>query len=72
LFDNYKRFVLDNDIFSSIIYIWYEGVRLRPRLVKHESFKPRLPSGGAGSSGGTMAKKAKKAAKKKTAAKKKK
>jgi len=29
-----KRFVLDNSIFSSIIYIWYEGVRLRPRLVK--------------------------------------
>jgi len=29
-----KRFVLDNKIFSSIIYIWYEGVRLRPRLVK--------------------------------------
>jgi hypothetical protein len=72
LFDNYKRFALDNDIFSSIIYIWYEGVRLRPRLVNHDSLRPRLPSGGAGPSGGTMAKKAKKAAKKKTAAKKKK
>jgi hypothetical protein len=73
LLDNYKRFALDNDIFSSIIYIWYEGVRLRPRLVKLDSRRPRLPSGGAGPSGGTMAKKAKKAAaKKKTAAKKKK
>ena len=38
-----KRFLLDNVIFSSIIYIWYEGVRLRPRLVS----KPGLPSGRA-------------------------
>jgi len=29
-----KRFVLDNRIFSSIIYIWYEGGRLRPLVVK--------------------------------------
>jgi len=34
LVDNHKRFVLDKIVFSSIIYIWYEGVRLRPRLVK--------------------------------------
>jgi hypothetical protein len=64
--------VLDNQIFSSIIYIWYEGVRLRPPLVKLEGNKRRLPSGRAGPSGGQMAKKAKKAAKKKAAAKKKK
>jgi hypothetical protein len=42
-----KRFLLDNGIFSSIIYIWYEGVRLRPRLVKLDEDKPRLPSGRA-------------------------
>jgi hypothetical protein len=29
-----KRFVLDNRIFSSIIYIWYEGGRLRPLVVE--------------------------------------
>jgi hypothetical protein len=29
-----KRFVLDNRFFSSIIYIWYEGGRLRPPVVK--------------------------------------
>jgi len=34
LFDNHKRFVLDKVNFSSIIYIWYEGVRLRPLIVK--------------------------------------
>jgi len=62
-----KRFLLDNGIFSSIIYIWYEGVRLRPRLVS----KQWSPSGRAGPSGGQMAKKAKKAAKKKAAKKKK-
>ena len=33
LFDNHKRFVLDKVNFSSIIYIWYEGVRLRPLIV---------------------------------------
>lgn len=33
-FDNHKRFVLDKVNFSSIIYIWYEGVRLRPLIVK--------------------------------------
>jgi hypothetical protein len=38
-------FVLDNGIFSSIIYIWYEGVRLRPRLVKLYENRLRLPSG---------------------------
>ena len=32
--DKHKRFVLDNRIFSSIIYIWYEGVRLRPLVVE--------------------------------------
>jgi hypothetical protein len=32
--DYNKRFVLDNRIFSSIIYIWYEGGRLRPLVVK--------------------------------------
>ena len=47
MLDNYKRFALDNDIFSSIIYIWYEGVRLRPRLVKLDENKPGLPSGRA-------------------------
>jgi len=35
-----NRFVLDNAIFSSIIYIWYEGVRLRQRLVKLDWCKP--------------------------------
>jgi len=45
LVDNHKRFVLDKSIFSSIIYIWYEGVRLRPRLVKLYSLGPGLPSG---------------------------
>jgi len=34
VFDNHKRFVLDNRIFSSIIYIWYEGGGLRPLVVK--------------------------------------
>jgi hypothetical protein len=29
-----NRFVLDNRFFSSIIYIWYEGGRLRPLVVK--------------------------------------
>ena len=29
-----KRFVLDNRFFSSIIYIWYEGGRLRPLVVE--------------------------------------
>ena len=32
-FDNQPRFVLDIPIPSPIIYIWYEGVRLRQRLV---------------------------------------
>jgi hypothetical protein len=32
-FDNERRFVLDIANFSPIIYIWYEGVRLRQRLV---------------------------------------
>ncbi len=32
--DYNKRFVLDNRFFSSIIYIWYEGGRLRPLVVK--------------------------------------
>ena len=59
-----NRFLLDNRIFSSIIYIWYEGVRLRPPLVKLERKQAGLPSGGAGPSGVQMAKKAKKAAKK--------
>jgi hypothetical protein len=63
--------VLDIPVFSSIIYIWYEGVRLRPRLVKLYDSKPRPPSGRAGPSGGQMAKKAKKAAKKAKKAKKK-
>jgi hypothetical protein len=31
--DKHKRFVLDKPIFSSIIYILYEGVRLRPLIV---------------------------------------
>jgi hypothetical protein len=31
--DKHKRFVLDKSIFSSIIYILYEGVRLRPLIV---------------------------------------
>jgi len=33
-FDNEQRFVLDITIFSPIIYIWYEGARLRQRIVK--------------------------------------
>ena len=33
-FDNRRRFVLDITISSLIIYIWYEGGRLRQRLVK--------------------------------------
>ena len=33
-FDNQRRFVLDIANFSTIIYIWYEGGRLRQRLVK--------------------------------------
>jgi hypothetical protein len=33
-FDKQPRFVLDIAIFSPIIYIWYEGGRLRQRLVK--------------------------------------
>lgn len=40
LVDNHKRFVLDKRLFSSIIYIWYEGVRLRPRLVKLYNLEP--------------------------------
>jgi hypothetical protein len=32
--DYNKRFMLDNRFFSSIIYIWYEGGRLRPLVVK--------------------------------------
>ena len=32
-FDRNERFVLDNTNFSSIIYIWYEGVWLRPLIV---------------------------------------
>jgi len=31
--DKHERFVLDKQIFSSIIYILYEGVRLRPLIV---------------------------------------
>ena len=31
--DNHKRFVLDKQNFSSIIYIWYEGAGLRPLIV---------------------------------------
>jgi hypothetical protein len=66
--------VLDIPFFSSIIYIWYEGGRLRPRIVTQEVLstsevatlaRARPPSGG------TMAKKAKKAAKKAKKAKKK-
>ena len=34
LFGYNKRFVLDNRFFSSIIYIWYEGGRLRPLVVE--------------------------------------
>jgi hypothetical protein len=34
LWDYNKRFVLDNRFFSSIIYIWYEGGRLRPLVVE--------------------------------------
>lgn len=34
-FDNHRRFVLDNPHFSSIIYIWYEGGRLRPLVVNN-------------------------------------
>jgi len=30
---NHKRFVLDKQNFSSIIYIWYEGARLGPLIV---------------------------------------
>jgi hypothetical protein len=33
-FDKRRRFVLDITIFSPIIYIWYEGGRLRQRIVK--------------------------------------
>jgi hypothetical protein len=33
-FDNRRRFVLDITISSPIIYIWYEGGRLRQRIVK--------------------------------------
>jgi hypothetical protein len=54
-----KRFLLDNGDFSSIIYIWYEGVRLRPRLVSEAG---GLPSGRAQPFRRQMAKKAKKAA----------
>jgi hypothetical protein len=60
--------VLDIPFFSSIIYIWYEGGRLRPPVVNHggrHQARVRTPSGG------TMAKKAKKAAKKAKKAKKK-
>jgi hypothetical protein len=72
--------VLDNADFSSIIYIWYEGGRLRPRVVKSPWVagkrwtRDRIddPTQAAVAirqsplpSGGTMAKKAKKAAKKK-------
>jgi hypothetical protein len=32
-FDNQRRFVLDIAFFSSIIYIWYEGRRLKPPVV---------------------------------------
>jgi hypothetical protein len=32
-FDKRPRFVLDIAIFSPIIYIWYEGGRLRQRIV---------------------------------------
>jgi len=33
-FDRNERFVLDIRVFSSIIYIWYEGGGLRPLLVE--------------------------------------
>jgi hypothetical protein len=32
-FDTRQRFVLDMTFFSPIIYIWYEGGRLRPPVV---------------------------------------
>jgi len=61
-FDKRQRFVLDIAIFSSIIYIWYEGRRLKPRVVTQlaaATLAEHIPSGGP------MAKKtAKKAAKK--------
>jgi len=66
-----NRFVLDNGFFSSIIYIWYEGVRLRPLLVKLDESKRGRHQAESGPSGGQMAKKAKKAAKKAKKAKKK-
>ena len=66
-----KRFLLDNEIFSSIIYIWYEGVRLRPPLVKLDGTSGGCHQAESGPSGGQMAKKAKKAAKKAKKAKKK-
>lgn len=60
-FDKRRQFVLDIVVFSSIIYIWYEGRRLKPRVVTNlvaaHRQSPTL-------SGGPMAKKAKKAAKK--------
>jgi hypothetical protein len=34
IFDKRSRFVLDIKKFSSIIYIWYEGGKLRPALVR--------------------------------------
>jgi len=33
-FDTRPSFVLDIAFFSSIIYIWYEGVLLRPPVVR--------------------------------------
>jgi hypothetical protein len=66
-----NRFLLDNEFFSSIIYIWYEGVRLRPPLVKLDGNKRGRHQAEPGPSGGQMAKKAKKAAKKAKKAKKK-
>ncbi|MFN2446580.1 MAG: hypothetical protein ABR606_13475 [Vicinamibacterales bacterium] len=67
--------MLDIVIFSPIIYIWYEGGRLRPPVVNE--YDPYDTTGDChmaelDPSGGPMAKKAKKAAKKaKKAAKKK-
>ena len=39
-FDKFIAFVLDIKIFSTIIYIWYEGGQLRPLLVRKKGRKP--------------------------------
>ena len=42
-FDNFGAFVLDIQLVSAIIYIWYEGGKLRPPLVRLLNSASPLP-----------------------------